>query len=240
MYLSTIINFDDPSLAMQSINSDDEEYSPAPYPSHAVFSSQAKFSTWIEQTNSVHKDRVTTLRLYLTDFDISPLISRQRIRDPRSTLTIWNLCDTELRRFQQALQGLRNLTFLHIIPPEHAQPAFWQAVYGPLLVTLRMTCPRLVHLELHDSPGLTDVVPLLEQAFRVTVIKEGTVPRLEGGDQGIRPGQIPAVLDLQTALRIVHGENWASMARAATSSAVSRPVDRGGQAGSASSSSRGR
>lgn len=238
MYLSSMINFDDPALAMQSADTPGEEVSPTSHPSHAVFLSQAKFSTWFQQSSISQRDQVTTLKLYLTDFDIAPLITQNRLRHPSSTPTLWSLCGDELRRLQHGLQGLRSLTFLYIIAPEHAQPAFWQAVYGPLLVTLRTNCPRLVHLEVHDSPGLQDMIPLLEQAFRVTVTKEGIVPRPNGDNQGIRPGQIPAVLDLRTALRIVHGDSETGLMPASSFTSLHNPLEGEGRDRTASSSGR--
>lgn len=136
-----------------------------------TFSSQAKFFSWIADTDSAELKRVKTIKLHLTDIDLSSLFDPRPIADRgggRSS-SCWYLYSAELLRLDQALQALSGLVELTIIPPERPT-SLMRGMYLSFLEVIPQRCPRLKLLTIYDQESLLQKIPGLKKVPRVVFL----------------------------------------------------------------------
>lgn len=142
------------------------EARPTLYKRPTSFSSQAKLFEWIDRSRRQDLRRVRTLKLRLTDIDLSSLLD-QSTPTRTTRASVWTLYQSELGRFDDALKALPNLSSLTIVPPESGRSQLLKGLYHSFLGLVTKRCPKLGRLELQDSDDILDAVPALKDVYGV-------------------------------------------------------------------------
>jgi hypothetical protein len=216
IYEAALVDTEDPFSLLQSCQQVHDEALPLLYKRSAKFTSHTNFIKWTERSIKLNLEKITQLRLTLSDIDLTLFNEYRTFLRPKHSVGIWKICNMDLKQLQQSFKKLPNLSSLTIIPPEHRSSAFRAGVYIPLLKSLPEICPCLRHLELHDDEELLDRIPALERVPNVTFTK--ALPRSsqidpEDGERRRMPEQ-HATVELAALVAIVHSGRRASSAPA--------------------------
>ncbi|KAK3115461.1 hypothetical protein LTR53_005163 [Teratosphaeriaceae sp. CCFEE 6253] len=133
---------------------------PTLYQRRLTFDSQADLFAWLNRSRSTNLQRVRSLTLKLTDVDLAPVLDPE----PRySSISVWTLYQRELERLDEALSALPNITSLTVAPPTARHSQLLRGLYLSFLALIPQRLPKLVRLEIEDSPAVLETVPALKQ-----------------------------------------------------------------------------
>lgn len=152
------------------------EAQPVLYQRPKSFTSQAKLFSWIGRSQRSNLERVRTLKLQLTDVNLSGLLLQQTSSRRKHT-TAWSLYQAELEKLEEALRSMLNLSSLTIIPPKESGSMLLKGFYRAFLASIPSRCPKLRKLELHDNEEVLKDVPTLNEIRDVNFTK--STPRDE-------------------------------------------------------------
>jgi hypothetical protein len=216
IYEAALLDTVHPFSVLQTCQQVYDEALPVLYKRSAKFTSQTNFIKWTERSTASNLDKITKLRLTLSDIDLSLFNEYRTFLRPTQSIGIWRICNRDFKQLQQSLKKLPNLSSLTIIPPEHRSSAFRAGVYIPLLKSLPEICPSLRHLELHEEEDLLNRIPPLETIPKVTFTKalpRSSHPGSEDEERNRLPEQ-DATVELAALVAIVHPGRRASSAPA--------------------------
>ncbi|KAK8192547.1 hypothetical protein M8818_007717 [Zalaria obscura] len=120
------------------------EAQPALYTTPVVFRSQHHLFSWLARSNPRHLRRVRSLRLAITDVDISRLLDDRA--PPASRPSLAELYAEEICRFDDALRALPNLVALTVVEPRGLHSKLLRELYKRVLQLIPRRLPRLREL----------------------------------------------------------------------------------------------
>lgn len=134
-----------------------------------TFSSQSALFSWIAETQREDLERVRSIKLHLTDIDLSSLFDPRPMNGKRGGSSCWYLYSAELLRLDQALRALAGLVELTIIPPERST-SLMRGMYLSFMEVVPMRCSRLRLLTIYDQETLLGKVPGLGKVPKVVFL----------------------------------------------------------------------
>ena len=172
------------------------------YKRHASFDAQAKLFAWIRRSRTANLSRVRSITIRLTDVDLSALLEPPTARRQTRT-SIWTLYKDDLEKLEQSLSSLPNLARLTVTPPRIGRSSLLRGLYHEFLSSVPKRCPRLRHLDLHDTEEVLECVPEIKTAGFVTrFVKTSTtasIPRKSPYDPNSSDGRESKSTGVDTA-----------------------------------------
>ena len=159
------------------------EAEPIRYQRPQSFSSQARLFQWLDRSRTSNLERVRTLSLHLTDIDLTP------VRDLTTTdvpvyPNAYSMYQEELAKLAEAFRCLPNLSSLTIIPPKDNRSALVRNFYFMFLAMLPTRCPKLTHLEVHDTKDVQPYIPALNSISNVIFTEASRIPKVTTPSSG--------------------------------------------------------